>query len=229
MPELEPAHSELPPSSSDKWLKCHAWRRLTHGIEDVSSAAAEEGTRAHTAFERHLTLGEPIPDEFYDYLTPCVEWVQDQPGLLYCEERVDFGAWAGFVDLTGTSDLIIVDNDMLTIGDLKYGRGVVEVKSTQLMCYLVGAIEKFGLKPVYRLAILQPRAWHMDGTIRELLVYPDEVEVFKEYLAEAMRANYDPRSVATPGEHCQHFCKALGSCKAVSTHLINRFKEFVDE
>jgi len=48
------SHSELPPSSSDKWINCHAWRRQVAGVEDVSSAAADEGTLAHDWLAEHL-------------------------------------------------------------------------------------------------------------------------------------------------------------------------------
>ena len=49
----EPEHSELPPSSSDKWMVCHGWLQANrpYRSKKVSSAAAEEGTLAHSVLE----------------------------------------------------------------------------------------------------------------------------------------------------------------------------------
>jgi hypothetical protein len=224
------AHSELPPSSSDKWLVCHAWRRLTHGIEDTSSAAAEEGTFAHERLAEHL-LGQVdlsvLEDRvMYDYLIGCAEWVQDQPGELFVETRLDYGGFFGYVDLTGTSDLVIVEKDRLTIGDLKYGLGVVEVPNNpQMLTYLVGAVHRFGRRGRYRLVILQPRAWHTDGPIREWELTDDDLRVFEALLEAGIKGNYDPKSEATPGDHCQHYCKALSRCREIKRYSLERFKQ----
>ena len=99
-------HSELPPSSADKWFHCHAWRRQVAGIEDTSSAAADEGTLAHEWLAEHLLgrrdLAKLDNEEMYDHLISVAEWVNDQPGELHVEVKLDFGAAFGFVDLTGT-------------------------------------------------------------------------------------------------------------------------------
>lgn len=225
----EVAHSELPPSSSDKWLVCYAWRRLTHGIEDTSSEAAEEGTFAHEWFAEHLLGNRDLATldnkAMYDYLMGCVEWVQDQAGELHVETRLDYGAHFGYVDLTGTSDLVMVEDDRLTIGDLKYGLGVVEVEgNTQMLTYLVGAVHRFGRRDRYRLVILQPRAWHSDGPIREWELSDDDLRVFEARLEAGIKGNYDPRSEATAGDHCQHYCKALARCRTIKRYSLERLR-----
>jgi hypothetical protein len=219
-------HSELPPSSADKWFHCHAWRRQVAGIEDTSSAAADEGTRAHEWLAKHL-LGQQdlsaCPDEdMYDYLMECAEWVGKQPGERFVEQKVDFGETFGFVDLTGTSDLIIVEDHRITVVDLKYGKGLVEVpENLQMLTYLVGAVHRFGQRPEYRLVILQPRAYHVDGPIREWPLDNDYFVKFRADLERAIEGNYDRKSKHTVGDHCRKFCKALGICPAAKKHSLS--------
>lgn len=243
------SHSSLPPSSANKWLNCWGWMRTVaehmdrYGYPEAGPAAAE-GTKAHEKFERHLlglpALGTPTGlnekeyqvqaeetrrpldpnDDEYDDLMQCVEWIEDQPGSLYPETRMDFGEGMGYVGLTGTVDVTLVEEDRLTIADLKYGRNVVEVQdkagrlNPQLMTYLVGAINRFGPRPRYRLAVLQPRAWHKDGPIRVVDVTAAQLAVFMFELEEAIEANYKGGD-CNVGPWCRNFCPALASCRAV--------------
>jgi hypothetical protein len=228
--EEEKSHSELPPSSADKWFHCHAWRRLVWGLPDQSSEAAEEGTFAHEWYAAHLLGERDLKDldnaEMSDYLFMCSEWIGEQEGQLHVEQTVDFGSAFGFVGLTGTADNILVHPKHLTIGDLKYGRHVVEVEQNlQLLIYLVGAVEKFGPRDRYRLVILQPRAKHDKGPIREWMLSHAELEAFKADLHLAIKNNYDPRSKPTVGEYCRKWCKALGRCPAAADLSLQLFRE----
>lgn len=225
----EPAHSELPPSSSDKWMHCDAWRRLNHGLPDESSEAAEEGTRAHEWLADHLEgkrdLADCDEDEMADLLMSCVEWVENQEGERHVEIKVDFGAPFGFENLTGTSDLVFVTDDMLTVADLKYGKGLVEVTdNTQLLIYLVGAVHKYGRRKRYRLAILQPRAWHERGWIRTWEISDLDLQLFEAQLEASIAAQYDPKSKAKAGNHCFHFCKAFGRCRSAARRSLDLFR-----
>lgn len=226
----EKSHSELPPSSADKWFFCHGWRRMVAGIEDQPSEAAELGTRAHSWLADHL-LGigqiENCPDpEMYDYLSSCIAWVEDQPGALHVEQSVDYGAPFGYVDLTGTADIILEAVDHLTIGDLKYGFGLVEVEyNLQLLIYLWGAVQKYGARPQYQIVILQPRAWHKDGPIRPFWISHEDLIKFSRDLEKAIAANYHPRSKPTVGDYCRKFCRAFGRCPAAAAHSLSLFQE----
>jgi hypothetical protein len=227
----EPAHSELPPSSADKWFHCHAWRRLTYGLEDTSSEAAKEGTLAHEwmagALDGSRDLVELDNATMADHLFMCVEWINEQTfEEKFIEHRVDFGAPFDFVDLTGTADVILAHPKHLTVADLKYGRGLVEVEDNfQLKTYLVGAVHRFGRRDRYRLVILQPRAYHDNGPIRETWVSDEELQEFEVQLEAAIAANYDPKSKPTAGAHCRHFCKALGRCPAAATKSLDLFRQ----
>lgn len=246
----ERSHSDLPPSSSSKWMVCWGWletvrqHRALFGTPP-SSAAAEEGTRAHEKMELHLRAsplyreraGENQPgvflcedDDEYDDLLPMIEWVEKQPGELYLETRFDFGESMGYVGLTGTGDVTLVEPDRLTIVDLKYGRGIVEVEDArgvpnrQLMVYLSGAVNAFGPRDSYRLAILQPRAWHKKGPIRTRDVSPAELSVFQFDLENAIEGNYKG-APCTTGPHCREWCAAQSSCRALARQALQRFRE----
>ena len=230
----EESHSELPPSSSDKWMECPAWFRLTRGLPNPSSAAADEGTHAHMLLSRHLKGESELrvnPDnDTYQNLMPIVEWVYEQAdrpkAIVHSEVKVDYGDKHGYVGLTGTADVVIVDPEWLMVADLKYGRGLVEVgNNTQLMIYLVGAVEKFGPRPVYRLAILQPRGDHFEGPIRMVDVTPDELAAFDLKLQEAVRKSYQRDYPAVLGPHCRKFCLALAVCPAVAELSIQLFRD----
>lgn len=223
------SHSELPPSSSDKWMKCGAWLRLNHGRPDSTSAAAEEGTRAHLVFEK-LILDEDVPAgttvETLTHLATGMDYIYDvlkEGAEVFAETRVDFGDQFGYVDLTGTADAIILDPDCLTILDLKFGMGLVEVEdNTQLMIYLSGAVALFGQRDRYRIGIFQPRAYHKDGPLRFQEVSAETLQEFNVALEAAIAANYKGGK-AHVGPWCRNWCKALGNCAAVAhanLHLI---------
>jgi hypothetical protein len=208
---------------------CHGWRRANAGLPDETSAAAEEGTFAHERFANHLLGAEDIAQtctqEMYEALMPCVEWAGQQAGLSYVEHKVDFGDRFGYADLTGTSDLVFVSDEQIHIADLKYGRGVVEVReNTQLLIYLVGAVHMFGRRPHYSMSILQPRAWHCDGPIRTWTIDDATLAAFEERLEAAIAGSYDLKSPLVPGDHCQHYCKALGRCKAAKNYSLDLFR-----
>lgn len=217
------SHSELPPSSADKWFHCHAWRRLTWGLPDESNEAAEEGTEAHEWLAGHLLgerdLADNDNDVMSDHVYMCAEWLQAQDGELHVEKKVDYGSAYGYVDLTGTSDAIIAHPKHLTVADFKYGLVWVDVVwNLQLLIYLIGAIQEFGRRPRYRLVILQPRSTNFDDPkpIREWWITDEELQQFEVDLEKAIAGNYDPRSKAKTGEHCRKWCKALGRCKAAA-------------
>ena len=142
-------HSELGPSAADKWLVCPAWRRFTVGLPKTSSAAADEGTQAHSYLESALrNKADKISGtdlKMSELLQPCLDWALQQKGIINPEVELDYGEEFGYTGLFGTADMVIDHEESLTIVDLKYGFGLVEVGANpQMMIYLVGAVAKFG-------------------------------------------------------------------------------------
>lgn len=239
------SHSDLPPSSADKWLECWNWlytngQHIERFGEPPTSDAALEGTEAHEVLETLLRgsdivapefrlpktkvgrakRGEAYDHEHYSDLEEVLDYITSRPGKLYPEARLDYGRRWGYANLTGTVDVCLVEEDRITILDLKFGRMVVEVDkdgipNPQLMCYLLGAIEEHGERPNYEIGILQPRAYHKLGPIRTRAVTPAEVLIFDFDAERAIQANYAGTHECTPGDHCRKFCNALPSCGAV--------------
>jgi len=225
-------HSELPPSSSDKWMVCHGWLKANKPYrgKDEPSPQAEEGTLAHSVLESLIKskgLSAPVSNpEILERMAVLAEVILNQDGVVYTEEKVDFGEQFGFVGLFGTSDVIRLTEDLLEIADLKYGKGVVEVEgNTQLMLYLSGAVQKFGPRLAYRMTIYQPRAYHKDGAIRSAEVTPEQLEAFNLRLEKAIEGNYANKPEFTPGDHCRNYCSAFGACKSAAKHSLRLFME----
>jgi len=185
---------------------------------------------AHSVLESliksRMTSAPGSNPEILERMTALADTILAQDGVIYPETRVDFGDQFGFVDLFGTSDVVRITDELLEIADLKYGRGVVEVEAnTQLMLYLSGAVRKFGARPMYRLTVYQPRAFHKDGYIRSVDVTPGQLEDFNLLLEKAIAGNYAPKPEFTPGDHCRNYCSAMGSCKAAAKYSIRLFLE----
>lgn len=159
------------------------------------------------------------------HIQSVVNWTYNQKGTVHPEVEMDYGEEFGYVGLFGTSDIVIVHRFHLTVGDLKYGFGLVEVENnTQMMVYLVGAVAKFGKRKKYRLVILQPRGDHFKGPIREVWITHDELEAFKLKLNEAIADSYSNKAPVV-GPHCRKYCAALAICPGVKEHSIRLFKE----
>ena len=56
-------HAKLSPSASKRWLNCTGSVRLSEGVQQTSSAAADEGTTAHFIAEEVLKNGYDLPDK----------------------------------------------------------------------------------------------------------------------------------------------------------------------
>lgn len=178
-------HSSLSASSAGKWLYCPPTLWMEEGIPNFTSEYAQEGTDAHRLAELKIDLAtKKITKRKYSaevkklatrskfYGQAMEEYTQDHADLLmedfnslqdaelFTEQRVDYGRWApgGW----GTSDAIIVNDEVLSIWDLKYGKGI-KVRADhniQLMLYALGAYYEFGMLydfDTIRLTINQPR------------------------------------------------------------------------
>lgn len=122
-------------------------------------------------------------------------------------------------DLWGTGDAVIYIPSLrrLYVIDLKYGRGhVVEVQANpQLMTYGVGAAHRLHNRGVDELVlvVVQPRAPHEDGAIRQFVATPMEIEDWEYQLGQAAALTQDPDQPFVAGEHCC-WCPRSGSCPA---------------
>ena len=125
-------------------------------------------------------------DKYTDYYCDEVIGIVHKYDLNYSmvklEERVDFSHWVpeGF----GTSDVIVISNNVLEIIDLKYGKGVKVSadNNPQLMLYALGTLNDYGyLYDVKRvkLTIIQPRLDNISSfeiSLKDLYKWGSEIK-----------------------------------------------------
>lgn len=228
------AHSVLGASASHRWMACPGSVRLSADIpEGPPSEHALEGTAAHELAETCLNSGKDAvalacnkwPVEMTSYVQVYLDHVRAQPGTLYVEQRFTLERLNPPADMFGTADAVVWDEDnrRLFVGDLKYGRGVVvEVEENpQLMYYALGAVLALNVRPdEITVCIVQPRADHPDGPIREWTFSWDRLVAFKQELLEkAELAMMDDSPIGPVGEHCK-WCRAKAICPAQMSNAV---------
>lgn len=250
------AHAPLSPSAAKRWLSCPPSARLNAKLLDrfgeKSSTFAEEGTKAHSLSELKLrketgeinafrfgelkkALGD-IPAEMERNTDRYVDEVLERfyaarqrtpDAQLYVEQRVDMSRWAK--DCWGTSDAVIVSDEVLFVIDLKYGKGVPvsAIENPQARLYALGAVDAYG--DLYgfeeiRTVIVQPRLESVTEerlTRAELLAWGESIRPLAEM---AHRGEGEFKT----GDHCR-FCAARAICAARAAEAMDIFKHGFDE
>jgi len=229
------AHAKLSASGAHRWMNCPASISMEEGVPDRGSTFAAEGTAAHEVAENCLSLGLNacdmsgeeivvedqvfvVDDEMVEAVQLYVDYVRDQKGDLLVEKRVDFSPWVpgGF----GTADAIVLDNNVATVIDLKYGRGVkVDAEENpQAMAYALGALYGYDFLfdcETFKLVIVQPRLDH----ISEWEISRDDLMVWAEdKLKPAADLALSDNPPFQPGDSQCRFCKAKATCRALADH-----------
>lgn len=208
------------------------------GAVKETSRFAMEGTAAHLlaeqCFEQRCDADSFVGEVFEveDYLFTVSQAMADAVQVYLDKVRCDVVRHAHFVikfgfedkfklddvdsEAYGTNDsyLCVPSADLLIVYDLKYGKGlVVEVEhNKQLLYYALGALGHFGEKmKKIRLCIVQPRAKHKDGGIREAEYSIEYLMEFKKELKEKILATKQPILELKAGKHCK-FCPAILIC-----------------
>ena len=223
------AHAVLSASASKRWLNCPPSAKLNAEIPDITTEYAKEGTDAHELAEykvnQLLDIKADNPTENLDYynqeMEDCTDsyaqYIAEQMSqysspVVMVEQRLDFSRYVpgGF----GTGDCIIVADDVLTVIDLKYGKGVA-VKAEynpQMMLYALGALEMFSI--LYdinevKMVIFQPRIENISEfsmPVSDLLNWAENELRPKAKLAAKGEGEF------CAGEHCR-FCKVKATCR----------------
>jgi hypothetical protein len=132
------------------------------------------------------------------------------------ETRVDPGAVIGRQDFWGTADLIAVDPNSATlmVGDLKTGRGRVEVEfNDQLLAYAVGAEALLEFKPRrVLLAVFQPPVYGHRAAIWETTT--ETLREFSKYALERATLTDSNLTAPTPSAAACQWCPAKSICPA---------------
>lgn len=110
----------------------------------------------------------------------------------------------------------------LFVIDYKHGAGIAKavIGNSQVKQYALGflyggdfAISAADFDRVV-LVIIQPRAFHPDGSPREYECTPYEIYEYLDELNAAIKANLDPSAALTPGDDQCRFCDAATVCPA---------------
>lgn len=226
-------HARLSASRAERFIRCPGSVTLeeTAGIDSGESEFAAEGTVAHAvgewclredadAFMRvgDVIDGIEVTPDMARHVQVYVDYVRQlhakHGGDLLIEVNLDNPEV--HKDFGGTFDAAIVteDGDIYAV-DFKYGAGIVKEAegSEQLMYYGYGLMFALDVIPdALHLTIVQPRAYHADGPIREWPTTGDAILEWAETtLIPAMnRVDNDPDAYEA-GEHCR-FCTAKLSC-----------------
>ena len=222
-------HAKLSASGSHTWLNCTGSVKAQQAYKNTSSRYADEGTAAHELAEHCIVKqmnpfdfeGKPSPSfpeitinkEMCTSVQQYIDYINIIVGIKTYENRVDFSDYApeGF----GTADCIIYNEDdgIITIVDLKYGKGirVHAHENSQLKLYALGALagysKSYKIKTV-NLVIVQPRLDHID----EFGLTVDELYRFGEFVKIQAAIALTDDAPRTAGDEQCRWCKHKPRC-----------------
>jgi len=238
--QIQTAHHDLGPSAAARWMNCPG------SVEvhvNTSSSFADEGSAAHELADKAAREGKPareyigamiytgddgteyfVDDDMADYVQEYLDFCEIHKGEFHgFEEKVSLAPWipGGF----GTRDFFAVEDNTLTVVDLKYGKGerVFARKNPQLRLYALGTM--MALNHLYdieevRIVIHQPRLDHIDDDVvpAALLLEWAEREV-----APAVAA-VKPGAPRLPGTKQCRWCSYKAECPELFTHTSDLVK-----
>jgi len=241
-------HSKIGASSSHRWMACPGSVALCEQMPpEKPKDYAEEGTAAHTLAELCLLENKNAEEyrgqkmqakqsewEVNDEMIEGVQEYLDEVRSLINSEVTE-GIEAKF-DLSwlhpgmfGTNDCFVYNpsSKRLTVLDFKYGKGVaVEPEwNSQMMFYALGALQKiaaggdvFAVVDMIELVIVQPRAYHSEGSIRRWAISAEDLMFWGlNVLKPAAIATEQKNAPLCVGEYCR-FCPARTICPEMVRH-----------
>lgn len=227
------AHAKLSASGSARWLNCTGSVKAERSFKDSSSPAAEYGTCAHELADIVLSTGKDIDSflgqtlsdapsvkvdqEMIDNVQGYVNYVQSFGGEQFYEVRLDYSHLVpnGF----GTSDAVVIVNNVLHVIDLKMGKGVIvdAENNTQGMLYALGAVEEYGYLYDFDKVVIhiyQPRVSNFSTWELSIL----DLTLFGEYVTKQAIEALSDDAPRTPGDKQCQWCKAKATCPALLKH-----------
>ena len=220
-------HAKLSASGSKRWINCPESVQQEEQFPDVENEYALYGTEAHKLAEHCLTNdldtheyykdrpGIEVDNEMIAGVQEYLDHVRSLEDECFIEQRVDFSPWvpSGF----GTADFVCIDDNTLTVVDLKFGKGVkvFAEDNTQGIIYALGTLKEFGFLfdiKIVKIVIVQPRLDHIDEW--ELSI--DDLKKWEEVIRKKAEIALSDDAPLIPGEEQCRIFKAKGSCKALA-------------
>lgn len=223
-------HSVLAPSSMARIAQCPGSVSMQAAYPaDGSSQAALDGEASHWAAAEMLAgrlvdVGQVAPngvvltremvegaDLYYDDVALTLRALGRTPADGAIERPVPIPRI--HAECFGTPDYAIQIGDTVYVWDYKFGHRVVEVvRNLQLVAYalgLVGSADDHGIDVVCR--IVQPRAPHRDGPVREWRFPAADLRGFENILVRAAAEALGPAPATRAGPECRD-CSARHAC-----------------
>ena len=238
------------PSAANRWaspIGCPGSVPLEAHFPDDKSEQALEGDTAHELAAQCITAASGMSDpvEFVDrklstdvYVTPeMAEYVQEHLDFLgsiapleewLIEDKIKIPTISVLQGGTPDAWHFHIPTGVLTIADLKYGWGIVEVfENWQLLNYAEGIrhllqSEEGRFQQIDRidLVISQPRPYHPDGRVRTWSITSHELANYAAQLAASFVKACTHEPPINTGKHCRD-CKALRACPAAREAALN--------
>lgn len=245
------AHATLNPSAAERWLHCTPSARLNAKLierfGEQSSPYAAEGTLAHALAElkirhesgevndylfktQHDALGD-IPNEMEMFTDRYVDEVLSRyyaacktcpDAKLLVEQRFTMDKWVP--KCFGTSDAVVVSDEVLFVIDLKYGKGVpVSAENNpQARLYGLGGVDAYGdlygFTEVHTV-ICQPR---LDSVSEETLSR-DALLLWGDLIKTPAMQAWKGEGEFQTGDWCR-FCAARAICAKRAAEAMDVFR-----
>lgn len=240
----ERGHALLSPSGAHRWLNCTPSARLEEKMPPKpTSVYAEEGTLAHELAELflcHDTLCTLSDDEFSDkyetimanklfseemldmvpiYTDYCAEEYkaaksENSGAEMYVESKINISEYVpeGF----GSADCTIVNDSVMEVIDLKYGKGIpVSAEwNVQEMLYALGMLLKFDMLydiEQIKLTIVQPRLNNISSWI---ISVEDLLKWANDELKPKAKMAFNGEGQLEAGDWCR-FCAVKNRCRTL--------------
>ena len=240
----ERSHALLSPSGAHRWLNCTPSARLEEKMPPKpTSVYAEEGTLAHELAELficHDTLGTLSDDEFSDkyevimsnklfneemldmvpiYTDYCTEEYKaarasNPSAEMFIESKLDISEYVP--ESFGSADCTIVNDSVMEVIDLKYGKGIpVSAEwNVQEMLYALGMLTKFDMLydiETVKLTIVQPR---LNNISSWSISVKDLIDWATNELKPKAKMAFNGEGELSSGGWCR-FCAVKNRCKAL--------------
>lgn len=243
-------HSILPPSSAKEWGACTGWlplnvvlppegdseeSRLGTAVHELAAIILASGMDTWSAEDwlgTPMSNGVPVDEEMFEcamtYVTDVLNMYQLHPnGDLRIEQTIECKSINEYC--FGTPDATLWDSErnVLFVWDYKHGFDPVDVyQNTQLVTYVSGLLDLY--RPLDTdvtvvMRIVQPRAFHREGGIREWTVNASALRGPINLLANAAGKNVSGQGECQTGEHCK-YCKARHTCEAAIKAGVSLFE-----
>lgn len=227
-------HAKFSASAAHRWLSCPGSIALSEKAPKVmrESAYATTGTEAHECLEfllknRHqdrrsteaFARGK-YPADMVIHAASARDEILKRANphtWIFSETKSDLSHIEP--DMWGTADAVLIESfGRLTVVDFKYGFQVVEPENNpQLMFYALGVAHEhhYNFKEVSVL-IIQPRAPHEKGTVREWVIPLFELKKWEYTFKAGTVLAKGKDAPLKSGDHCK-YCPAKVLCPEISS------------